>query len=272
MPDDREAMETNRRHWDEVVPIHVASADYDVAAFKAGRTSLRSLELAEVGDVRGKTLLHLQCHFGVDTLSWARKGARVTGIDFSAPAIAAARQLATETGIDAAFIESNIYDLPANLGGEFEVVFTSIGVLCWLPDVPRWARIAASYVRPGGFFYILDGHPMAHALDDEAPPGELRLRYPYFQDIPMFFDADGTYADPTAKLENRNTVEFNHPLGEVVTSLIDAGLRIEFLHEFPFAHYQALLGLTPGDDGLYRPPAGEVLVPHLFSIKATKPA
>lgn len=269
MPDDREAMELNRLHWDEAVPLHVASEFYDVAAFKAGKTTLTRDELAEVGDVRGQTLLHLQCHFGMDTLSWAREGASVTGVDFSPAAIKTARGLAQELGIEARFVESNIYDLPANLSGQFDVVFTSLGVLCWLPDVPNWACIASSYVKPGGVFYIMDGHPMFHSLDDEAPPSELRLRYPYFPGPPMPWESDGTYAT-AAKLEHRQTVEYQHSLGEIVTSLIDAGLQIEFLHEFNYSGHAALPNMTRSDDGLYRLP-GDSLLPFLFSLRAHKP-
>ncbi|MPZ48950.1 MAG: methyltransferase domain-containing protein [Dehalococcoidia bacterium] len=265
-------MEMNRRFWDEAVPIHVASEFYDVASFKAGKSTLGQVELSEAGEVRGKTLLHLQCHFGMETLSWARAGAIVTGIDFSRPAIETARSLAAELGIDATFVESNIYDLPEKLAGQFDIVFTSLGALCWLPDVPAWAKIAAGFVKPGGIFYILDGHPVGHSLDDEAPAGELRLRYPYFAGTPVQFDGEGTYADTSAKIENRGTVEFNHNLGEIVTSLIDAGLRIEFLHEFPFCGWEALPGMIKGDDGFYHPPAGSELVPFLFSIRARKPA
>ena len=272
MPDDRDYMETNRRHWDEVVAIHAASDFYDLASFKKGRSTLLPVEREEVGDVGGKTLLHLQCHFGMDTLSWARKGAIVTGVDFAGAAIKTARGLADELGIDARFIESNIYDLPGTLSGQFDVVFTSLGVLCWLPDVPQWARIAAGFVKPGGSFYILDGHPMSHTLDDEAPGGELKLRYPYFPGEPLAFDEDGTYANTAAKLEHRSTFEFQHSLGEIVTSLIDAGLRIEFLHEFPVSSYEALPGMTKGDDGFYHLRQGDSMVPFLFSIRTLKPA
>src|SRR3990172_5144886 len=266
-----EYIETNRRHWDEVVPFHVASDFYDVAAFKAGRSTLMPVELAELGDVRAKTLLHLQCHFGLDTLSWARAGAIVTGVDFAPQAISTARNLAAELGIEARFVESNIYDLPRNLQGQFDIVFTSYGVLTWLPDLAEWARIAASVVRPGGTFYLIDGHPMGNTFDDSPGAPPLTLRYPYFaSDTPLQFEEqDGSYATD-AKLANKRTVEFAHDLGEIITSLIDAGLRIEFLHEFPFAGYKALPGMIKGDDGYWRLPGTESQVPFLFSVKATK--
>src|SRR5688500_15473841 len=155
----QEHIDTNRAHWDEAVPAHVASEFYDVASFKAGRNTLLPVELAEVGDVAGRTILHLQCHFGMDTLSWARLGAVVTGVDFSAPAIEHARALAAELRIEARFIESNIYELPLKLDERFDIVFASYGVTVWLPDFAAWAKVAAHFVKPGGFLYLLDGHP-----------------------------------------------------------------------------------------------------------------
>jgi SAM-dependent methyltransferase len=266
-------METNRRHWDEAVAVHAASDFYDLASFKAGRSALLPVEREEVGDVRGKTLLHLQCHFGMDTLSWARAGASVTGIDFSHQAIDTARGLAAELDIDARFIETNIYDLPALLSEQFDVVFTSYGALCWLPDLPQWAWIAASYLKQGGVFYVIDGHPAANMLDYEAAPDELKVHRSYFGNgEPMAWEEDGTYADLEAKFENKRTYDFNYSLADVVGSLIDAGLRIELLHEFPFCAWQAVKGMLKGDDGYYRLPESSPSIPFLFSIRATKPA
>lgn len=270
MSTDRDYMETNRRRWDELVAVHVKSDFYDLASFKAGKTSLLPVELAEVGDVHGKTLLHLQCHFGMDTLSWARAGASVTGIDFSFEAIKTARGLAADLGIQARFVESNLYDLPANLDGQFDIVFTSYGAICWLPDLVEWARIAVHFLKSGGVFYIVDGHPVNGTLDDEAPPGELRLRYPYFASGPIAGEYDGSYADASARLENRMEYGFGHGMGEIVTAMIDAGLRIEFLHEFPFCAWAALPGMEKGPDGYYRLTGGDERIPFIFSIRATK--
>ena len=228
-----EYISLNRAHWDEVTPLHVASEFYDLTSFKAGRSTLKPVERAEVGDVRGKSLLHLQCHFGMDTLSWAREGAVVTGADFSRPAIEKARSLAQELGIEARFIESNIYDLPGALSGDFDIVFASYGVLCWLPDFPAWARVAASYVKPGGIFYLVDGHPLYMAMDDSDQNGALTLLFPYLSsgrptDYP---ETDGSYAATEARLTHRRTANFPHGLGEIATSLVEAGLQIEFLRE-----------------------------------------
>ena len=144
--------EANRASWDERVPIHASGEFYDVAGFRSGQERLRPFEISEVGDVTGKELVHLQCHFGIDTLSWARRGARVVGLDFSAPAIGEARRLAAELGLDADFVRSDVYDAPGSLGGrDFDVVYTGLGAINWLPDIRRWAGVAAALVRPGGF-------------------------------------------------------------------------------------------------------------------------
>ncbi|HYM15157.1 MAG TPA: class I SAM-dependent methyltransferase [Dehalococcoidia bacterium] len=270
---EREYMDTNRAHWDEVTPIHVASAFYDVSAFKGGRTSLDAVERAEVGDVRGKTLLHLQCHFGMDTLSWAREGAVVTGVDYSEPAIAQARALGEELGIDARFVVSNVYDLPGAIDGQFDVVFTSYGALCWLPDIAAWARVAAGFVKPGGFFYIAEFHPVSMVFDDAPEIDDLRVRYPYFPaEAPLRFDDWGDYTDRSVGLNNRTTYEFLHPVGDVVSALCDAGLRIDFLHEFPFSTFQFLPITERRPDGSVRLTKHDGCVPLLYSIKATKPA
>ena len=269
---DREYMEANRKHWDEVTPIHVGSEFYDVAAFKAGHTKLRPVELEEVGDVRGKTLLHMQCHFGMDTMRWARdEGAIVTGVDFSEAAIEQARALASELNIDARFVVSNVYDLPQNLDGQFDVVFTSYGVLTWLPDIKEWARVAAHFVKPGGMFYLAEFHPVAWIFDDAPGVTELTVRYPYFADVPIRIDGEGTYADMSARIENRTTYDFPHPVGDVVSALIDAGLRIDHLHEFPFSTYQFLPFTERRPDGKVYLTKHDGCVPLLYSVKATKP-
>jgi SAM-dependent methyltransferase len=271
-----EVLRDNQRLWDAWTRIHVPSRFYDVESFRSGSRPirLRDYEIAEVGDVTGKSLLHLQCHFGLDTLSWARLGATVTGADFSSEAIRAARSLADDVGISATFVESNLYGLPGALEGQFDVVYTSAGVLGWLPDIVGWARVAAHFVRPGGFFYLSEIHPVAQVFDDEGvSPGELRLRYPYWShDEPLTFQVKGSYADPDAPTEGLVEHGWDHSLGEIVTSLVDAGLRIDFLHEFDFVLWPVPF-LEPGADGRYRLPAGtKGELPLSFSLKATKPA
>ena len=265
---DRQLMNQNRELWNELVPIHTRSDFYGAERFVSGENKLGQLELDEVGSVEGKNLLHLQCHFGLDTLSWARLGAHVTGVDYSEKAIVAATELAARCSLDARFLCCNLYDLPQHLKGQFDVVFTSYGVLTWLPDIPRWAAIAASYVKPGGFFYIAEFHPFAMVLDDEA--NELRFRYSYFEKDAMRFDINGSYADASASLKSKDEYGWNHPLGEIVSSLIDNGLRIEFLHEHAFSVFKQLPFLEPAGKGLWQFPEGEKPVPLMFSLRAVK--
>jgi SAM-dependent methyltransferase len=270
-----EALRSNRELWDAWTRIHVAGEFYDVEAFRNGTKPIRvaDYERDEVGSVEGKTLLHLQCHFGLDTLSWARLGATVTGIDFSNEAIAAARALAADLGIQATFIASDLYRLPDVLDEQFDIVYTSGGVLGWLPDVAAWGRVAAQFVRPGGFLYVTEIHPVANAFENEGvEPGELRLAYPYWShDEPLRFEVKGSYADRDAPTQGLVEFGWDHSLGEIVTALAAAGLRIEFLHEFDFLPWPVDF-LVEGEDGRWRLPAGSKgELPLFFSLKATKP-
>ncbi len=262
----------NRRVWDAWAEINAASDFYDLDGFKRGATSLRPLEIAELGEVEGKTLLHLQCHFGMDTLSWARRGARVTGVDFSPRAIALAEGLAAELGLAARFIQADIYELPQKLNEQFDIVFTSYGVLAWLSDLSRWGRVIARMLKPGGVFYMVEIHPFSSMLEDESPEQVLTLRYPYFADSePMAFTAQTSYADPegqhTPPLTN---YQWFHSLGEVVNALLDAGLQLEFLHEHSMTVFRQLPFMRQDEDGWWRLPEGLPEIPLLFSIKAGK--
>lgn len=274
----------NLARWDESVAIHAASQGYDLEGYLRGEKTLYAIETTEVGDVSGKTLLHLQCHFGMDTLNWARLGAVVTGIDFSPEAVARARQLATEIGIeDARFIESNIYDAPSALDEQFDIVYTGIGALNWLPDIRGWARVAAGYVKPGGFLYLYEGHPVLWSLDEDREDLPFRIKYPYFEvQEPLEWDWELTYTDGP-KLKNTRGYEWNHGLGEIVTSLIDEGLRLEFLHEHRSLAWQGMPQMVPTEpvaEGTRHqrrtqwelPPELRDLVPLMYSLKASRPA
>lgn len=268
----RESMEINRVRWDELVPIHARSSMYGVERLRAGQTTLNFIELEELGDdVSGKSLLHLQCHFGLDTLSWAREGAIVTGVDYSQPAIDLARSLAEENGIEARFIQSNIYDLPDVLDESFDIVFTSYGVLCWLPDIRRWAEIIARYLKPGGTFYIVEGHPFNWVFETNESHTGLDIVYPYFtNNEPLVFDAPGTYADEHAQVQNTVTHQWHHPIGEIVTALIDAGLQMEFLHEHDVIPWKPWPFVEEAGGGNYKLPEDFPALPLTFSIKATR--
>ena len=262
-----EQMRANRELWDTMTPIHVRSEMYDVEGFKAGGCPLGQVELDEVGDVSGRSLLHIQCHFGLDTMAWARRGAKVTGVDFSEKAIAEASRIAAELDIPVEFICCNIYDRPEHLSGEFDVVYASRGVLHWVPDKPGWAKVASHFLKPGGVFYVFEFHPFAYVFDDEAE--EPRVKLPYFKTgEPLRFEGGTTYASGDT-FEPKVSYEWPFPLCEVVSSLAAEGLRIEFLHEFPFCNYKSHPWLVKGEDGLWRCREKPDL-PLMFSIRATK--
>jgi ubiquinone/menaquinone biosynthesis C-methylase UbiE len=267
-----EYIETNRRRWDELVAVHAGTSFYDVAGFRAGKCTLKPTELEELSEVRGRSLLHLQCHFGLDTLSWARRGARVTGVDFSHPGVEQARALARESGIEARFIQSDVYALPESLNEQFDIVFTSYGVLFWLPDIERWAKVVARFLRPGGTFYIVEFHPAMGIFEKRDDLTDLEVAYPYFATgEPLRFEDDGSYADRSAQLENRVTYSWTYALGDVVSALTGAGLQIEFLHEFSHCSEQFFPFMEERSPGKWYLTKHDGSVPLLYSIKATKP-
>ena len=262
-----ERFRVNRENWNERVPVHEGSESYDVEGFKSGRITLTEIERREIGSVSGRTLLHLQCHFGLDTMSWSRLGAKATGVDFSDAAIDLARSLNDELDLDARFIRSNIYDLPDVLEERFDIVFTSYGVLGWLPDIARWAQVVSNHLKPGGVFYIVEFHPFAGVFEP-TEAGDMAPEYKYFHHDLFFEGGEPSYAG-TGIIETP-TYEWQHSLGEIVCALIDAGLRIEFLHEFPFTCFQAYPVMEQGDDGWWRLPKHNDSFPQMFSIRATK--
>ena len=274
-PSADEAIAANQRLWDIWTRIHTEGDFYDLPTFREGGSRIREYELELIGDVAGRTLLHLQCHFGMDTLSFARLGATVTGADLSPAAVAFARELAVDVGFpEARFVQSNLYDLPSNLDGTFDIVYTSRGVLGWLPDIRAWAGVVAHFLAPGGTFFITEIHPVLQAFENEGvAPGELRLDYPYWEHAePLTFAVTGSYADPTADV-GEGVVEhgWDHGLGEIVSALIDAGLRIDALVEHPFLAWSAdfLVERTPDEFVLPEDTKGEL--PLMFSLRATKP-
>jgi len=267
----RRLMAVNRRMWDESVPLHLASRSYDVPSFVRGRLSVLPLEVEELGPVRGRSLLHLQCHFGMDTLSWGRLGAKVTGVDFSAPAIAAADELANQVGIPARFVRSNVYDLPAHLPGKFDVVYTGKGAICWLPDLTRWARTIAGYLKPGGRFYLFEDHPVAELYANGPRAKRFVLEVPYFGGAPLKDESPGTYAAPKARLRNATSYAWIHPISETLGALIRAGLRIDLVHEFPFSYWKRFPFLRRGRDGYWHIPRNAGALPLSWSLRAGKP-
>lgn len=261
--------QANRDLWNEWTQIHEKSEFYDVAGFKQGKLSLHSIEMEELRDVSKKSLLHLQCHFGLDTLSWARLGAKVTGVDFSDKAIALARSLSQELKIPATFICADVYKLPSILPQKFDIVFTSAGVLCWLPDIQQWAEIVAHFLKPGGIFYIREFHPFAQIFDDQEGLTDLRVAYHYFHSPePMRCTVKGSYASRSATVSQTVAYEWAHSLSDILNALISAGLRIEFLHEFPYCTYQMYPFMEQSEDGHWR--LKNRNIPLMFSLKALK--
>jgi SAM-dependent methyltransferase len=268
-------LKANLASWDEAVAVHVGSDLYDLPGFRAGRSSLGPIEAEELGPFvhEGTALLHLQCHFGLDTLSWARRGATVTGVDFSGEAVAEARALAEELGLTAraTFVQAAVDHLPVVMSGAFDVVFTSWGALIWLADLERWAQVVAHFLKPGGILYVAEFHPYAYLLAEDSTPDSLRIVYPYFQHgEPLRFDEPGDYADASARMEHTVTYEWNHGFAEIIDPLLRNGLRFDFLHEFPFT----IKGLPfpfleIGDDGLQRV-RGRPDFPLSFSLKMTR--
>jgi SAM-dependent methyltransferase len=255
----------NRDGWNLRTEVHKTSEFYDVEGWKNGKNSLTHIELREVGDVRGKSLLHLQCHFGQDTLSWARLGAQVTGCDLSDKAIEYARELSDELKIPAKFVCCNVYDLPEHLEGQFDIVFTSYGTIGWLPDLDRWASVINHFLRPGGFFYIAEFHPVVWMFDEQMK----FFKYPYHNTGVIETEQTGTYADRYASIEYKE-FGWNHSLSEVVNSLANQGLRIEFLNEYPYSPFDCFEKTVKGDDGNYRIRGLEGIIPMVFSLKARK--
>lgn len=276
--------EANRQLWDEWTRVHEGSDFYALDSFKNGDTldrpfdaapgiRVRAYEVDEIGAVRGKDLLHLQCHFGIDTLSWARLGACVTGIDFSERAVALARSLADELRIDATFLVSTVHDLRKNLAGDFDVVYTSRGAITWLGDLTEWAATISHFLRPGGTFYMTEFHPVLQTLDDARDARDLRIVYPYFaRPEPMTYAVSGSYADRSAEIDADVEHNWPHHLGEIVTSIPQAGLVIEFLHEFDWVDYQHTPILVQSEDGKWRlPPGIQGELPLMYSLRARKP-
>jgi SAM-dependent methyltransferase len=258
----------NRAMWDELVPIHVASSFYDVDGFRAGAAALPAFVVEEMGSVDGRDLLHLQCHFGLETLDWARRGARVTGLDFSEPAIAAARGLAAELGIDARFVVADVHDAPEALGCTYDVIHTGLGALCWLPDITRWAAIVARLLRPGGVLHLTEFHPVEQVMADD----EVRPMLRYREGEALAWEMSGSYADPDAVTVHNRSVEWVHPLGAVVGALLAQGLVIEALHERVETLHLRWPFLRRDDDArVYRFPEGAPEIPLIYTVRARRP-
>lgn len=263
----------NRAFWDERVPIHVESNFYRVREFLSGEERLRDFEIDELAPlVDGARIFHPQCHFGMDTLSWARLGAEVTGLDFSRPAIDAAIQLAADCGLSdrAAFVCASVYDSAVALdGATFDIVYTGLGAITWLPDLDRWAEVMAACCRPGGHLYLAEFHPFAYTLDDKSPGPALTVRYDYFGKVWHDDTESGSYADLAAITTHDEAWERMWTIGEVVTAVAAAGFRVEFLHEHEGTLFP-LLKFLEERDGRFRLPESSPSFPMIYSLRAIR--
>ena len=263
--------ELNRAHWDALAAVHGDGGDayYDVDALVAGTRGLSRVEDEAVGDVAGRDVLHLQCHIGFDSVVLARRGARVTGADFSPASLAKARALADRCGVEVAFVEADATNLPPELHGRFDVVYATVGVLCWIGDLDAWFGQVAAALRPGGRLVLVDIHPLANTIGSLDP---LVLDFPYGGGAAQVFDEDGSYAAPDARVGATRTVEFPHSLGEIVTAALGAGLRVEALREHLEADFDPRGSFLRRDaGGLYRLEVAGTRLPVLFTLVAAKP-
>lgn len=251
----------NKRAWDGRVQTHVTSKFYDVEGFLAGDSSLQEIELNELGDVDGKRLLHLQCHFGLDTLSWARKGAIVTGVDLSSAAIDQANSLKEQTELDASFVCSDVYAYADIATGDHDIVFTSYGAVCWLPCLDKWARTINKSLREGGTFYMVEFHPVY----------DLVSGYSYFHKDQPDVEEEATYTE-NSDGEKAPVAVWSHPISDVINALLRIGLHIEHVNEFPFSPYDCFEGMEEEQEGRFYLSKSGQHVPLLYSIKATKAA
>ncbi len=256
----------NKKIWNERVEVHLNSSFYAHSDFLAGKSSLTEIEANALGDVAGKTMLHLQCHFGQDSLSWARQGAKVTGIDFSENAINTARRVNEELGLNAHFLQSDVYSLTDVLEGQFDIVFTTFGAIPWLPDLEKWADIVNHFLKPGGIFYIAEFHPAFYLFNFDNH----KVEYGYFtEQNPYAEEISGTYADRYAGIQGKEFF-WNHGLSEVMMPLVKRGLQVLDFQEFDFSPYQCCPNMVEREPGRFVWGNFGVRLPHIFSLKMKK--
>jgi SAM-dependent methyltransferase len=268
-------LDVNRANWNDRAPAHAASPGYAFDRFIGDPDYLHhtvAFDRKLLGDVSGLRGVHLQCHIGTDTLSLSRLGARMTGLDFSDKSLAEARRLAEATGADIRYVQANVYDALDAVGDGFDLVYTGVGALCWLPDVARWAQVVASLLRPGGRLFIREGHPVLWALDYEREDDLLALELPYFETKePQIYDEPGTYVETDVTIQHTTTHEWNHGLGEIVTAVLNAGMTLTGLVEHKSVPWNALPGqMHRIDGGEYQLTDRPDRLPHTYTLQAVK--
>jgi len=262
---EKDYLDKNKDAWNKKTLFHVASEFYNMNAFLKGASSLNPIEQGLLGDVKGKSILHLQCHFGQDSLSLAREGAKVTGVDFSDKAIEKAREINITMGLDAEFVCCDIYNLKEHLNKKFDIVYTSYGTIGWLPDMERWAAIVAHFLKPGGKFVFVEFHPVVWMFDNEFS----FIEYSYFNREAIEETESGTYAETNAPLMTE-TISWNHDLGEVIGSLLKAGLNIVDFKEYDYSPYECFKNLEETEPGKYKLKDLKDKIPMLYSLVANQ--
>jgi 2-polyprenyl-3-methyl-5-hydroxy-6-metoxy-1,4-benzoquinol methylase len=257
--------DANKTLWNERTRIHKDSSFYNLDGFRSGKTSLNQVELNEVGDVKGKSLLHLQCHFGLDTLSWSRMGAKCTGVDLSDEAIRTAHELNEEQQLDAKFICCNLYDLKNQLHDTFDIVFTSYGTITWLPELDPWAATISHFLKPGGLFFMAEFHPVLWMFDNQFE----KIQYAYHNAGVIQEENTGTYADKDAAIKEKE-YSWNHSLEEIFMALLKNGLTIQSFRELTYSPYHCFKKMVKGDDGFYRIAGMEDKIPMMYTLQAIK--
>lgn len=265
MKSEKNYIEINKQSWNNKTESHLKSAFYDLDGFLKGNTSLQEIELGILGDLSGKTVLHLQCHFGQDSISMSRLGAEVTGVDLSDKAIEKANELSLKTNSRTTFICCNIYDLPDHLDKQFDIVFASYGTIGWLPDLDKWGKIVSRFLKPGGRFVFVEFHPVVWMFDDDFD----KIGYNYFKSDAIIETEIGTYADRDANISQEN-VTWNHSMSEVVNSLIKNGLEINSLDEFDFSPYNCFNKTVEYESKKFRIAHLDNKIPMVFAIQCTK--
>lgn len=261
----KDYLDTNKTTWNQKVDYHMGSEFYNMEAFLNGQSSLNDIELHLLGDITGKKILHLQCHFGQDTISLSKMGAQATGMDLSDKAIAKARELATQLNTNTTFVCSDVYDLPNQLQGEFDIVFTSYGTIGWLPDLDKWANVIQHFLKPGGKFVFVEFHPIVWMFDNHFT----KIEYSYFNTETIIETESGTYADKNAPLHN-DSVSWNHPLTEVINSLIKNTLEINTFDEYDYSPYSCFNEVEEFAPNKFRIKHLDNKIPMIYAIVATK--
>ncbi|MGV3697396.1 class I SAM-dependent methyltransferase [Flavobacterium sp.] len=258
-------LKVNQKTWNEKVDVHIGSDFYENELFLKGKSTLKDIELELLGDLSGKSVLHLQCHFGQDTISFARLGAKATGVDLSDKAIERAKEFNTQLGLDAEFVCCDIYDTPNHIDEKFDIVFTSYGTIGWLPDLDQWAKVVSHFLKPGGKFVMADFHPVVWMYDNDFK----EVFYHYFNVEPIFEEETGTYADKQAEIENK-TISWNHPISEILNALIQSGLELDQFNEFDYSPYNCFNKTEEFEPGKFRLAPFGNKIPMVYSILATK--